>query len=161
MKAVETNQEQEFLDFKKCAMELFLNRLIKADKCTIGNLFVDDKFECVVLEDKDRNLTQSMPIEEIKKQKVYAQTAIPAGRYEVVVTFSNRFKQYLPLIMGVPGYEGIRIHPGNTHEHTEGCLLPGTSHTETSVLNSRAAFRSLFAKIRKVEKKEKIFITIQ
>lgn len=142
-------------------MELVLNRVIKAEICTIGRLLIDGEFKCYILEDKDRNLNQSMPIEEIKKQKVYAQTAIPSGRYELVVTFSNRFKQYLPLLLRVPGYEGIRIHPGNTHEHTEGCLLPGTKHTETSVLNSKAAFRSLFAQIRKVEKKEKIFITIQ
>lgn len=142
-------------------MELVLNRVIKAEKCTIGHLLINGKFECYILEDKDRGLTNLMSIEEIKEKKVLAQTAIPTGRYEIAVTFSNRFKQYLPLIMGVPGFEGIRIHSGNSHEHTEGCPLTGTTHTEDQVLNSRAAFRSLFAKIRKVEKKEKIFITIQ
>lgn len=142
-------------------MELVLNRVIKGEKCTIGHLLVDGKFECYILEDKDRNLSDNMSLEEINQKKVFGQTAIPTGRYEVVISFSNRFKQYLPLISGVKGFAGIRIHPGNTHEHTEGCPLTGTSHTDTQVLNSRAAFRQLFAKIKKVEKKEKIFITIQ
>jgi len=142
-------------------MEILLNRVIKGDKCTIGHLLVDGEFECYTLEDKDRNLTDQMSLDEIIQKKVFAQTAIPTGRYEVVVSFSNRFQQYMPLLIGVKGFSGIRMHSGNTHEDTEGCPLTGTTHTDTQVLNSRAAFRQLFAKIKKAEKKEKIFITIQ
>lgn len=142
-------------------MELVLNRVERTDISTIGELSIDGNFECLILEDKDRGLHKDMPLDEIKAKKVFAQTAIPAGRYEVAITFSNRFKQYLPLLIGVPGYEGIRIHPGNFVADTEGCLLPGTGKDENSVLNSRSAFRSLFAKMKAAEKKEKIYITIQ
>lgn len=142
-------------------MEIVLTRFLKGENATIGRLSINGVFECFILEDKDRDLNQSMALADIQKAKVFAQTAIPTGRYEMAVTFSNRFKQYLPLIMGVPGFSGIRIHSGNNNSHTEGCPLTGTAHTQTSVSNSRLAFRSLFAKIRKVEKKEKIFITIQ
>lgn len=142
-------------------MEIVLTRFLKGENATIGRLFINGQFECFILEDKDRGLSQSMALADIQKAKVFAKTAIPTGRYEMAVTFSNRFKQYLPLIMGVPGFSGIRIHSGNNNSHTEGCPLTGSSHTQTSVSNSRAAFRSLFAKIKRVEKREKIFITIQ
>jgi hypothetical protein len=142
-------------------MELLLKRKIRTDKSTIGELFVDEVFQCFILEDKDRGLSAGMTLDELKKKKVYAQTAIPAGRYQVALTFSNRFQTYLPILLEVPAYEGIRIHSGNTSANTEGCLLPGTSYSTDFVSNSKAAFRTLFAKLKAVEKKEKIFITIQ
>lgn len=142
-------------------MELLLKRNKKTELSTIGDLFINGNPECVILEDIDRGLSQDMTIGSIKSIKVHGKTAIPKGRYEIAITYSNRFKKYLPLLMNVPGFEGIRIHPGNTAEHTEGCLLPGTVPGENQVLNSRVAFNALFAKLKSVEKKEKIFITIQ
>lgn len=141
-------------------MELKLIRNSRTEKSTIGQLYINGVKECLILEDKDRGLKKSMPIAEIKKLKVDAKTAIPAGRYEVAITYSNRFKKYLPLLIGVPGYEGVRIHPGNKAEDTEGCLLPGTSQSLDFVSNSRVAFDALFHKMKAVEKKEKIFIEI-
>lgn len=144
-------------------MELLLHRILKQDDCTLSELLVDGKLQCYCIEDKDRGLHSGMSEEEIAKIKVYAKTAIPTGRYEIAITYSNRFKQYLPLLMGVKGFTGIRIHAGNTAEHTEGCILPGTvmDAVNKRVLNSRLAFRGLFARLRAVEKKEKIFITIK
>lgn len=142
-------------------MEIVLTRFLKGENATIGRLSINGVFECFILEDKDRGLSQSMPLADIQKAKVFAQTAIPTGRYQLIVNFSNGFKQYMPLILNVPGFKGVRVHSGNNINHTEGCPLTGTSHTQNGVSNSRAAYRSLFAKIRKVEKKEKIFITIQ
>ena len=48
---------------------------------------------------------------------------IPAGKYPVSLTWSNRFKKMLPLIENVPDREGIRIHMGTIPEHTTGCIL--------------------------------------
>lgn len=142
-------------------MELKLQRFQRTDISTISKLFIDEEEFCFCLEDKDRGLHQGMTVQEILAIKVYGKTAIPTGKYQVVITFSNRFKKPLPLLINVPGYEGIRIHPGNTAADSSGCLLCGTTYDTDRVNNSREAFYELFEKIEKASKTEKIFITIK
>ena len=142
-------------------MEIDLIRKTKTDKTTIGDLSVNGKFFCFVLEDKDRGLTQSMSLTQIKKLKVYGETAIPEGRYEVVITMSDRFKRRLPLLMNVPGYEGIRIHTGNKAVDTHGCLLPGRVKSVDAVAESTIAFNSLFVLLDKTLLTEKVFINVK
>jgi len=141
-------------------MKLKLIRTDKTENSTIGELFIDDKFECFILEDKDRGLKKDDPISVIQQNKIFGKTAIPKGTYDVVISFSNRFQTYLPLIVNVPGFEGIRIHPGNKPEDTEGCQLPGVSRTKDMVMQSKVAFKALFNKLKSVEKTEKITIEI-
>lgn len=118
---------------------------------TIGELFVDGKWECYTLEDAVRT-----------GPKVFGQTAIPAGTYEVQITFSNRFKRDLPLLVKVPGFEGVRIHPGNTENDTEGCILVGRALGPGMITNSRDAFNSLYPKILAAwGRKEPITITLR
>ena len=83
-------------------MKLELKRLERTEKSTIGELYVNGKFECYTLEDVER------------KEKVFGETAIDKGTYQVVVTYSNAFKQNMPLLLNVPKFQGIRIHSGNT-----------------------------------------------
>lgn len=143
-------------------MELRLVRKYFSENCTIGELYVNGAYTCDVLEDVDRGLDSKMSLEEISKLKIKAQTAIPYGTYLIANTFSPRFKTYLPLLLNVPGYQGIRIHPGNTAKDTEGCLLPGLLTWELDkVTDSRKHFKIVFDAIKKVEKKEKITITIE
>lgn len=143
-------------------MELLLDRDVRSKTATTGKLYVDGVFECFVLEDQDRQLKQSMPLSEIISKKVYGKTCIPEGRYEVKVTFSNRFQRLLPILLNVPGFEGIRIHTGNTAANTEGCLLPGRARSADTVTASRLAFAPLFEKIKAaIAKEEKVYITIQ
>lgn len=130
-------------------MELVLKRLIKTEKSTIGELSINGSFECYTLEDAERI------------SKVYGRTAIPKGRYEVIINYSNRFKQYMPLLLNVPDYEGVRIHSGNTANDTLGCILVGQKKGVDVIGASRLAYKALFNKMKAVEKKEKIFITIQ
>lgn len=142
-------------------MTIQVVRKVYTDKSTISEVYINNKLICYMLEDKDRGLLQQMSIEEIKKKKVYAITAIPLGKYEVVITYSNRFKKDLPLLLNVPGYEGVRIHPGNTAENTEGCLLPLTSHSVDIGYDSKLAFNKLFTIIKEViQNKEKVYIEI-
>ena len=116
-------------------MKLRLERA-PAVGCTIGELTVDGAFECFVLEDVERAV------------KVYGETAIPKGTYNVITTLSHRFQRELPLLENVPGFEGVRIHPGNYAADTHGCLLPGRTRTDRAVGESKAAFNALYAKIR-------------
>lgn len=142
-------------------MELKLTRTDRTEESTIGDLTVDGVWEAYILEDKDRGLRQDMSLEEIKLLKIHGKTCIPSGRYEVAITFSNKFQKYLPLLLNVPGYEGIRIHSGNVAANTEGCLLPGTFKNHDRVSDSRTAFKKLFDKMKAVEKKEKMFLTVE
>ena len=122
------------------------NKTIK--ETTTGVMYVSGKPLCYTLEDA------------VRAEKVYGQTAIPAGTYKVVINFSNRFKKQLPQLLDVPGFEGIRIHPGNKKEDTEGCILVGESISEDQqfITNSRTAFAKVFAAIQQA--KDPVFITI-
>lgn len=119
-------------------MKITLERSWCGPTCTIGQLMVDGATECFTLEDIVRP----------DGEKVHGKTAIPSGTYSVTITPSNRFKRDLPLVENVPGFDGIRIHPGNTAEDTEGCILVGRTRGTTWVGESRAAFAALFEKIK-------------
>lgn len=141
-------------------MELLLKRRQFTDSSTIGDLYVNGKFECYVLEDVDRQLNSTMDEEEILFHKIQDDTAIPYGRYEVAENYSKRFQRVLPILIGVKGFAGIRIHPGNTPEQTHGCLLPGTTEGTNQILNSKLAFSRLNEQIAEALRKEKVFIEI-
>jgi len=142
-------------------MELELTRSVKTNKSTIGELTVNGVFECFILEDKDRGLRKDMPISELIVMKIKTRTAIPTGRYEIVVSFSDKFQKMLPLLLDVPAFAGIRIHPGNTDANTEGCLFPGKTKSPDMIGSSRVAFTALFDKIKAALQREKIFITVK
>ena len=143
-------------------MEIEVKRIARKERYTIGNMYVDDTYFCDTLEDADRGLADTMEIDEILENKLKGITAIPTGKYDVILTFSPRFKRVLPLLLNVKGFEGIRIHAGNTAEDTEGCLLVGENKEKGKVLNSRATFERLMAILLECEKrKEKVTITIE
>lgn len=133
-------------------MELSLIRDIFAPQRTLGVLYVDGVKECYICEDVVRP----------NGEKIYGQTAIPEGRYEVKITMSNRFKRELPILLNVPNFEGIRIHSGNHEGHTEGCLLPGKTRNASGVFSSVIATNNLILKIRTaLQSGRKVFITIK
>ena len=125
-------------------MNLRLVREPTTDGTTFGVLFVDGHYGCFALEDAVRE----QPGQPVAAWKVPGQTAIPAGRYRVIVTPSVRFQRPLPLLVDVPGFAGVRIHPGNTVADTEGCILVGADRDSARVLQSRPAFERLFEQIR-------------
>lgn len=105
-----------------------------------GKLYADDVFECYTLEDVERDA------------KVKHETAIPRGTYKVTITYSPHFGRDLPLVNDVPGYDGIRIHPGNTDKDTSGCILVGRVRGgEDLIKESRMAFDALFLKLSKAQ----------
>jgi hypothetical protein len=142
-------------------MELQLKREIFTDISTIGTLTIDGKFECYILEDKDRGINNTLTLEQIMRVKVYGKTAIPYGRYEIDWTMSARFKKMMPILLNVIGWSGIRIHSGNTEVDSLGCLLCGTRKITNRITESTIATNKLYAKIESAKKQgQRIFITI-
>ena len=118
-------------------MELKLKRAYKKEDYTIGKLYIDGSYFCDTLEDTDRGMRSDMPLYDLKEIKVAGRTAIPTGKYCVYLTKSPRFGRVLPLIYDVPAFSGIRIHSGNTHIDTQGCILVGQNKIVGRVINSR------------------------
>lgn len=117
-----------------------LLRLIREptiDGATLGSLFLDGVWNCWTLEDALRDV------------KLAGETAIPAGRYGLVLDPSARFHRLMPHVLDVPGFEGIRIHAGNTTADTEGCILVGQTRGKAQVLNSMLAFGPLFDALKR------------
>jgi len=120
-------------------MELVLLRTDRTPARTIGQLYVATP-ECFTLEDAVR-----------EGPKVPGETAIPAGRYRVTITKSQRFTRMLPLLLDVPGFDGIRIHSGNSCVDTSGCILVGQAREADTILRSRLALEVLLPKIADAE----------
>lgn len=125
-------------------MQMLLERLQLDPDVTIGSLSVDGDFRCWTLEDTVREV----PGKPVTDWKVDGKTAIPYGIYAVQITFSQRFQRQMPLLIAVPGFSGVRIHPGNTANDTEGCILVGRDRYAKSVGHSILAFAPLFAEIQ-------------
>lgn len=140
-------------------MEILVRRIAKRPTYTIGRMYIDGEYVCDTLEDTDRGLKQSMPLEEIKKKKIYGKTAIPTGTYKVTMnvvspkfknkTWAKPYGGKLPRLLDVPGYEGVLIHPGNTADSTNGCVLTGINSVVGKVMNSQATFKKVMAILTK------------
>ena len=115
-------------------MKLLLKRVSLQEKYTIGKLYVDGVKFCDTLEDKVRPFGE----------KVFGETAIPSGTYKIVISFSQRFQRRLPLLLNVPMFDGIRIHPGNTAVDTHGCILVGVNDVKGEIHQSKFTFYQLF-----------------
>lgn len=142
-------------------MNIVLSRKKLEKEYTIGEMILPDGVSYHTMEDTDRGLTSSMPLSEIATIKRPGITAIPKGRYELCLTYSNRFKRSLPLLLDVPGYSGVRIHSGNTAHDTEGCILIGKVCMEDHILDSRAAMKEFMKWFTNAIHINKVFITIE
>jgi len=140
-------------------MNLLLRRFWPHEKATQGVLYIDGATECFTLEDPVREV-EGQPVE---TWKIAGDTAIPVGTYQVVIDWSNRFQRELPRLVEVPGFTGIRIHPGNTAFDTHGCILVGEIRaTEITLGTSKLAFDTLFPKIHAaIAKGETVTIAVQ
>ena len=125
-------------------MKLKLVRKYKCPSYTIGHLYINNKYFCDTLEDKVRELNTI-------NDKIKHKTAIPKGKYKVVVTMSPRFKRLLPLLLNVPFFEGIRIHRGNDENDTSGCIIVGENKIKGKVINSTYYEKKLVELIKNEE----------
>lgn len=145
-------------------MELILRRIAKKKGYTIGRLYIKSEeakdnpispplegqgeasYFCDTLEPTWRDYNNGA-------YKIKGRSAIPEGHYPVVITYSPKMNKWLPLLLNVPKFSGIRIHAGNTAKDTEGCILVGENREVGKVLDSRMWLSRLKQKI--VEAKER------
>ena len=120
-------------------MKIVVVRDTFTENSTIGKMLIDGAFFCYTLEDTIRDV------------KVHGETAIPYGTYKVIVNMSNRFKRLMPLLIDVKGFEGVRIHNGNTKEHTHGCILVGATKSKDFIGDSKVTFNKLMTKLNGVK----------
>lgn len=154
-------------------MEILLKRIAKKSLYTIGRIYIDGKYVCDSIEDKDRGLTQTTPLAKIKMIKVVSQTAIPTGKYTVTLKvqsprfvqkayYKNQCNGYLPRILNVPGFDGILMHRGTDQDSSSGCIILGYNTVVGKVTNSQKAYETVYALLKKAsDKGESITITIQ
>ena len=139
-------------------MELLVQREPSTLHSTPGTLSNDGDFECFTLED----LVREVPGRPVSTWKIQNETAIPVGTYPVVIDLSNRFQCDMPHILNVPGFDGIRIHSGNTAADTDGCVLLGQERNgPDDVIESRVAFAGFFPKLQAaINRGEPVTITV-
>lgn len=127
-------------------MRIEVKRYNRQSDFTQSLIFLDGKFECYGLED------------EIRPQKLYAETAIPKGIYKIELRKEGRFHQNYSKkfshfhegmlhVTNVPGFEYILIHIGNTDDDTAGCLLVGRSALKDSIAESTIAYQAMYQKV--------------
>lgn len=167
---------------KRKFMELVLARIAKRKTYTIGKLYIVEKVDdeylagekqtylCDTLEPTALELKTSVSKETVlrspKKAESLKPFAIPEGRYAVVITWSPKFKQWLPVLLGGPDFnhlfKGIRIHAGNTAEDTAGCILVGRNQTVGRLYESRKWLYELKQKIVDAKGRgEAVWLTVQ
>lgn len=153
-------------------MELLLSRDYKKDKYTIGRLYINGKFFCNTLEDRDRSLSDAMSESQIRSIKIYGETAIPIGTYTIDMnTISPKFKDRswakpyggkIPRLLKVKGFSGVLIHPGNTAKDSLGCIIVGLNTKRGMVTNSTEYFHKLMKELLEAKLKgENVTITIK
>lgn len=140
-------------------MELLVERVNKTSTKTLGKMYIDGEYQCDTLEPVDIDLTQEMSAYDIKKAKKQNRVAIPRGTYNVSLdVVSPRFSNVpfykevcdgkLPRLLDVPGFTGILIHCGNYYKDTAGCILVGSVVEDKYFVDSKTAFKALYAKIK-------------
>ena len=154
-------------------MKVNVVRRYNNSKYCIGDLYVDGVWFSNTIEDTDRGLDNSMSVSDIKKKKVYAQTAIPTGTYDLTIDIiSPKFYQkpyyksfcngYVPRVLNVKGFDGILIHKGVNQNSSAGCLIVGYNTIKGQVTNTQQAFEKLYKLFKEAKnKKEKMTITYE
>lgn len=142
-------------------MELKLVRSEFQSDRVFGKLYIDGEYFSLTCEDADRGLTKETPLSTIKRTKVAHKTCVPYGRYRIILSYSNKLKRYLPLLLDVPGWRGIRIHKGSGPEWSSGCPLVGFRREGDRLRQYTKAEEELIKRLDAVNHTDSIYITIE
>lgn len=142
-------------------MEIKVLRKTYSKNSTIGEMYINGTRFCYTLEDTCRDKNRDGDLKDAGEAKVFGQTCIPAGRYKVVLNYSNRFKRVMPQLLNVPNFEGIRLHNGNYPKDTLGCILVGSTKAVDFVGHSVDTFDKLMIRLNATVKAgEEIYCTV-
>jgi hypothetical protein len=137
-------------------MEINVHRKWFTPKSTIGEMYYAPPGGSMVL--------QHYVLEDMvrpKGIKIQGKTAIPTGKYRLVLSWSWRFKTIMPELLDVPNFSGVRIHVGNREEDSDGCLLLGDTIGVDFVGSSKDAYSKFCDRVcRAIREKEDVFVTI-
>lgn len=146
-------------------MELYVIRRFFNDKYTIGRFLEGQEKICDTLEDPVRELNDinhDGDFDDTDEGKIYGETAIPCGRYPVIVTYSPSFKRFLALLLNVPGFSYIRIHSLRSAKGTKGCIGVGVNSIKGKLVNGPYYETIITKKIQDAIKRgEEVWITIK
>lgn len=152
-------------------MELLLERKYCKDKYTVGRLYIDGVFFSNTLEDKVRDTNKNGKFDN-GEHKIYGETAIPYGEYEITLdVVSPKFSKYpfykevcngkLPRLLNVPNFDGVLIHCGSTADNSAGCILVGNNTIKGGLTDSKKVFKNLYSILNKANKnRDKIIVKI-
>lgn len=121
-------------------MEIAVKRLWPVPNvCCIGTVEIDGASFCFSLEDPVREVSGLA----VTEWKIDGETAIPRGRYRVVMDWSERFAKMMPHILDVPGFTGIRFHGGNRAKDVLGCIAVGEKRYDETTIGDSANILAL------------------
>jgi hypothetical protein len=145
----------------RTVVNIRLERRFFAANYTIGRLFINEEYFCDTLEDRNRDLNKDGDLSDPGEGKVYSATAIPYGRYRVILSWSPKFKRILPEILNVQHFTSIRMHSGVNHQDSAGCILVGENKVKGGLINSRATEIKLVVLLKAYsERNKEIYINI-
>lgn len=131
-------------------MQTKIIRIAEGKQSTLSQLYINDIFQCYLLEDK------------IREVKIPKQTAIPTGNYTLRLNtwggMNAEYRQKFPKlhkgmieINGLPNFSFVYIHIGNTYRQTAGCPLCGFNfelvNGDYQVLRSKDAYQMIYPKL--------------
>ena len=117
-------------------MNITVHRKTLTPLSTQGEMSLDGDFECFTLE----------PVS-IPQPTTVKPRAIPAGTYQYTKAASTHFGFTVPVLIGIPNFTAVEIHPGNFPQDTHGCTLVGKLEGANYVGQSDAEFAALMNKL--------------
>ena len=142
-------------------MDITVERINYQEDYTEGKMYIDGEYFCDTLEDKDRGLDDTMSVKDITKIKKHGVTAIPKGKYRVILSYSEKFKKILPEILCVKCFSGVRIHSLNFASQSLGCVGIGYKSEDGIIRGGSKLQPQLIETIKKaIESKNEVTITI-
>lgn len=139
--------------------EMILMRTRMASRYTLGELTIDgEKFDTI--EPPDAMFRQNMDENYIRAHKLATGTAIPQGRYRVILSRSPKFQEVLPEVLNVRGFSGIRIHAGNRVSDTRGCIIVGHHLAGDILTRSRDTLTRVIELIYQMQETGSVYLQI-